>query len=211
LVSVSGSFWECHAALLARRIPCPDCSHPLRPRGFSLPAKKVRGAEDTEGLGPGGVRVRSYCDACDRGHTLLPAELAAHRADAAGVLGEAAEMHAGQGRTAGQVAAALGRPARTVAGWLAQARAFAVAHLPSFTALLASLGTCDTDIPVTGASDPVRELLTVLRAISEKAASRWSDSGIGEWERINLICRGRFLSASLSSSFYPRLAYWQMA
>jgi hypothetical protein len=184
---------------------------PLRPRGFSGPAKKVRGAEDVPGLGPGRVRLRSYCGACGRGHTLLPAELAAHRADTAAVLGQAAELHAGQGWGAGRVAAVLGRPVRTVAGWLAQARAFAAAHLPSFTAMLASLGTSDTDIPVTGASGPVTGMLSVLRAISEKAEIRWGNSGIGEWERISLICRGRFLSASLSSSFYPRLAYQQMA
>jgi hypothetical protein len=191
-------------------VPCPDCGQPLSPRGFAPPLGRVRGADEVEGLGPGGERIRSWCGRCGRGHTLLPAPLAAHRADAAAVLGQAVAAHAGHGSGPAQIAAALGRPARTVAGWLAQARAFAARHLAAFTAMLESLGAAG-DVPVIPAGDPVKELLAVLRAISSAAACRWGDLGATEWERINLICRGRFLSASLPSRFYPGLAYPGMA
>jgi hypothetical protein len=126
------------------------------------------------------------------------------------VLGRAVAAHAGQGLGAARIAAVLGRPVRTVAGWLAQARAFASVHLAGFTAMLESLGNADEG-QVIPPGDPVKELLAVLRAISSAAAGRWGDPGISEWESINLICRGRFLSPSLPSRFYPGLAYPVMA
>lgn len=122
------------------------------------------------------------------------------------MLGQAVTAHAEQGEGAARIAAALGRPVRTVAGWLAQARVFAARHLPAFTAMLRSFGGGD-DVPVVPGSDLVMELLGVLRTISVNAASRWGDPCGGEWERIGLICRGRFMSASLPVPFYPGLAY----
>lgn len=207
MISVAGSFLECQEALKAGRIVCPDCGSPVRPRGFGPPLGPFPGGRDAEGLGPGGERLRSHCGACGRGHTLLPAALAAHRADTAEVIGEAVSAQAEQGIAASRVAAALGRPVRTIRAWREQARVFAVAHLPAFTAMLASLGTGDEDLAVAPAADPVRELLSVLRLIARKAACLWGDRGISEWERINLICRGRFLSPSLPSPFYPHLSY----
>jgi hypothetical protein len=47
----------------------------------------------------------------------------------------------------------------------------------------------------------------VLRALGQAAAARWGGLRLGEWERINLICRGRFLSPSLPMSFYQELVY----
>lgn len=210
MLSIAGPFEECRDAVRRGLVPCPDCGQPLSPRGFAPPLVKVRGAGEVAGLGPGGERIRSWCGRCRQGHTLLPAALAAHRADAAVVLGQAVAAHAGQGKGAARIAAMLGRPVRTVAGWLAQARAFAARHLAAFTVMLESLGTSG-DEPVIPAGDPVKELLIVLRAISSAAARRWGDPGIGGWELINLICRGRFLSASLPSRFYPGLAYPVMA
>ena len=210
MLSIAGPFDECREAVRGGLVPCPDCGRPLSPRGFAPPLVKVRGAGEVEGLGPGGQRVRSWCGRCRRGHTLLPAPLTAHRADAAAVLGQAVAAHAGHGRGPAQIAAALGRPARTVAGWLAQARAFAARHLAAFTALAESLGTAG-EVPVIPADDPVKELLAVLRAISSAAARRWGSRGGSDWERFNLICRGRFLSPSLPVPFYPGLAYPGMA
>jgi hypothetical protein len=210
LVSIAGPFNECREAVRNGLVPCPDCGGPLSPRGFAPPLGPVRGAGEVEGLGPGGERVRSWCAACRKGHTLLPAPLAAHRADAVAVLGEAVTVHAEHGVGAWRIAAMLGRPARTVAGWLAQARAFAARHLPAFIAMLASLGTGD-EIPVIPGDDPVREMLAVVRAVSAAAARRWGNPGGGEWNGVNLICRGRFISGSVPSPFYPGLAYPGMA
>jgi hypothetical protein len=210
LVSIAGPFSECREALRNGRVPCPVCGNPLSSRGFAPPLGKVRGAGDVAGLGPGGERIRSWCATCRKGHTLLPASLAAHRADTAAVLGRAVWAHAHGSLGAGRIAAVLGVPVRTAAGWLAQARAFASRHLPAFTAMLESLGAGD-EIPVIPGEDPVKEMLAILRMVSSAAARRWGDPGIGEWDAVNLICRGRFISGSLRSPFYPGLAYPGMA
>jgi hypothetical protein len=210
LVSIAGPFNECREAVRDGRVGCPDCGGRLSPRGFAPPLGPVRGAGDVEGLGPGGERIRSWCAACRKGHTLLPAPLAAHRADAAAVLGRAVTAHAEHGMGAWRIGAVLGLPVRTVAGWLAQARTFAARHLPAFTAMLISLGTGD-EIPVIPGDDPVREMLAVLRAVSAAASRRWGNPGSGEWGAVNLICRGRFISGTVPSPFYPGLAYPGMA
>jgi hypothetical protein len=210
LVSIAGPFGECREALRNGRVRCPVCGGPLSPRGFAPPLGKIRGADDPAGLGPGGERIRSWCATCGKGHTLLPAPLAAHRADTAAVLGRAVSAHVRDGLGARRIAAALGVPVRTVAGWLAQARAFASRHLPAFTQMLESLGAGD-GIPVITGGDPVREMLAILRMIYSAASRRWGDPGIGEWDAVNLICRGRFISGSLRSPFYPGLAYPGMA
>src|SRR5579872_999799 len=203
--SVAGSFAECRAALRKREIPCPDCGRPLRPRGFAKPLARLRGIPGGAGvrLGP---RLRGQCDRCGRSHVLQPAAVAAHRSDVLAVLVRALLAFVLEGAGAGQVAMVLGRPARTVRGWLMQARVFARRHLPAFTAMLAGLGGQDL-LPRVGELDPLRELVAVLRALGNAAAARWGDLGLTEWERINLICRGRFLSPSLSLSFYHGLAY----
>jgi hypothetical protein len=87
---------------------------------------------------------------------------------------------------------------------------FAQRHLPAFTAMLAGLGG-EGLLPRIGENSPVTELAAVLRALGNAAAARWGDAGIQEWERVNLICRGRFLSPSLPVSFYQRLVYPGMA
>jgi hypothetical protein len=137
---------------------------------------------------------------------LQPAAVAAHRPDALPVLVRALLAYVLQGLGARQIAAMLDRPVRTVRGWLAQARVFAGRHLAAFTAMLEALGGQDL-VPRIGEGDPVTELVTVLRALGNAAAARWGDMGLPEWERVNLICRGRFLSPSLSSSFYHGLVY----
>jgi len=203
VISIAGGFDEWREAVRAGRVPCPDCGAPLSRRGFAPPLTAVRGAgHHVAGLGPGGERIRTWCRHCRRGHTLLPAALAARRADLAAVLGCAVAAHAEDGMTAGQIAAGLGVPRRTVAGWLAQARAFAAAHLQAFTALLAGLAAWPGWSPAFSFRGPVRELLAILRAVTRAAADRWGDLGAGERERINLICRGRLLSGSLRLPVY---------
>lgn len=200
MISVAKSFRECCVALRERKIPCPECWEPLRPRGFAPAVKDLRGAPCGEDV-PVGARPRGQCDPCSRSHVLQPAAVPGHRSDALPVLVRALLAYVLEGLGAGRIAAELNRSAETVRGWLAQARAFAVRHLPALTALLEQMGGAPV-VPRIGGSSPAAELVTVLRALGEMAAVRWGDAGLGEWERINLICRGRFLSPSLSSSFY---------
>ena len=72
--------------------------------------------------------------------------------------------HVLEGLGARRIAALLGRAERTVRGWLAQARAFARAHLQAFTVMLSALGGQDL-APRIGEQDPVTELVRVLRAL----------------------------------------------
>lgn len=210
MISIAGPFDECREAVRNGLVACPDCGHGLAPRGFAPPLGPVRGAGVIEGLGPGGERIRARCGGCGKSHTLLPPALAAHRADTVQVLGEAVAEHAANGTGAARIAAMLGRPVRTVAGWLADARTFAARHLPGFIAMLAWLGVADQTGVVPDA-DPVRELLAVLEAIHAAAARRWGNPGVTDWDAVNLICRGRFISGSLHPPFYPGLAYPGMA
>ena len=133
MIPIVGRFDEWREAVRAGRVPCPGCGNPLPPRGFAPPLGRTRGAPaGIEGLGPGGERIRAWCRHCRAGHTLLPAVLVSRRADTAETLGQAVTAHAWHGRSASRVAAGLGLPRRTVAGWLAQARAFAARHAARF-------------------------------------------------------------------------------
>jgi transposase-like protein len=204
VTSVAKSFAECCAALRGRRVPCPDCGEALRPRGYAGPLKKLRGRPEGADARPG-PRPRGQCDRCGRSHVLQPAAVAAYRSDTLLVLVRALLAHVLQGAGVREIAAVLGRAERTVRGWLAQARIFAQRHLRAFTAMLAAAGGQDL-APRIGDHDLVTELVTVLRAVAAAAARRWGDKGLPEWERVNLICRGRFLSPSLPVSFYHGLA-----
>jgi hypothetical protein len=205
VISVAKSFRECRAALRKREILCPDCGDPLRPRGFTDPLEKLRGTAGGADVRVG-ARPRGQCDRCDRSHVLQPAAVAAHRSDALPVLVCALLAYVLDSLDAVEIAMVVCRPVRTVRGWLAQARVFAARHLAALTALLERIGGAPA-VPRIGGNGPVAELVTVLRALGGMAAERWGDAGLGEWERINLICRGRFISPSLSSSFYQRLVY----
>jgi len=205
VISVAKSFDECRAALRSREISCSSCGNPLRPRGFAGTLRKLRGAPGCPDARPG-PRLRGQCDHCGTSHVLQPAGLAAYRSDVLPVLVRALLAHVLGGMGATRIAVLVGRPVRTVRGWLAQARVFAARHLPAFTVMLEDLGGQDL-VPRIGENGPVTELAVVLRALGESAAKRWGDAAIPEWERVNLICRGRFLSPSLPVSFYHGLVY----
>lgn len=199
LTSVAGTFEECREALRRREVACPDCGRAMRPRGYLGPLRKLR-----DGTGCGWpARPRGHCDHCDRSHVLQPAAIVAHRSDSLLVLAGALLAFAGGARPA-VVAAAAGIPVRTARGWLAQARAFSGAHLPAFAAMLDGLGG-HAMLPRAGEDLPVPGLASVLRALAGAAEGKYGGGEIPEWERVNLICRGRFLSPSLNSRFYHDL------
>jgi|HubBroStandDraft_5_1064220.scaffolds.fasta_scaffold316553_1 hypothetical protein len=196
MIPITGGFEHWRGAVRAGQVLCPACGEPLSPRGFAAPLAAVRGAPDhIEGLGPGGERIRAWCRRCRTGHTLLPAVLVSRRADTAQALGEAVTAHARHGQGACQIAARLGVPRRTVTGWLAQARSYAARHAARLTGLAAALAAVEL-LPLVPSGDPVRELLTLLAAVTGAAAARWGTLGAGYWERVNLICGARFLSGS---------------
>jgi hypothetical protein len=201
MLVVAKSFDHCRAALRRREIPCPDCGLPLRPRGLAGPLKKLRGLPGGQDLEPG-PRLRGQCYACGHSHVLQPASVAARRADTVPVLA-CALLAAADGLNAARTAALLERPAATVRGWLAQARAFAAANLPALTSVLDELGTSDGMRPIQ--ATVLGELAQVLPALARAAAARWGEGGLGEWEGANLICRGRLISASFRMPVYREL------
>lgn len=81
---------------------------------------------------------RATCSACGKTHVLLPAAWLARRADAAAVIGVALLAKAtGLGHR--PIAAALGRPASTVRGWLRRFGVRAEGVRVLFTGLLLAL------------------------------------------------------------------------
>ena len=98
--------------LVTGQLVCPACGGVLAPWGHA----RWRSSR----LEHGGVRHRprrASCTGCAKTHVLLPAVWLSRRADAASVIGSALlAKAAGQGHRS--IAAALGRPASTVRGWL---------------------------------------------------------------------------------------------
>jgi hypothetical protein len=100
------------ADLVAGRLCCPVCDGPLAPWGFAR-ERTVRLLDETRLLRP----RRACCRRCEQTHVLLPAWALARRRDGTEVIGRALLAKAnGQGHRT--IAAALGRPAGTVRGWL---------------------------------------------------------------------------------------------
>lgn len=100
------------ADLIGGRICCPNCEGGLRPWGHGT-EREVRLADRSEQRRP----RRSICRACAVTHVLVPEDTLLRRRDGAEVIGAALVAKA-QGRGHRQIAAALGRVASTVRGWL---------------------------------------------------------------------------------------------
>jgi hypothetical protein len=119
--------------LLAGGLACPPCGAVLRPWGHGR--WRVSRREQ------GAVRHRprrASCTGCARTHVLLSAVWLSRRADSASVIGSALlAKAAGSGHRL--IAAALGRPACTVRGWLRRFSARAEDVRVFFTLLLHSL------------------------------------------------------------------------
>ncbi len=103
---------EVERLLLGGELACPPCGGVLRPWGHAR-WRSSRGEEDTVRHRP----RRASCSQCARTQVLLPATWLARRADAVAVIGSALLAKAAGGGHR-PIAAALGRPACTVRGWL---------------------------------------------------------------------------------------------
>lgn len=120
--------------LRAGRLICRDCGGELRPWGWAA-QRLVRHRGRSERLRP----RRSRCRGCAATHVLLPVSCLLRRLDAVEVIG-AALLAKAAGRGHRPIAAALGRPATTVRGWLRRFAAAADALRVAFTRLALALG-----------------------------------------------------------------------
>jgi hypothetical protein len=119
--------------LLAGGLACPRCGGVLRPWGHA----RWRSSRREQGAVRHRPR-RASCTGCAKTHVLLAAAWLLRRDDAASVIGSALlAKAAGAGHRL--IAAALGRPASTVRGWLRRFGARAEQVRVLFTRLLHSL------------------------------------------------------------------------
>jgi hypothetical protein len=135
---------------------------------------------------------RARCTGCSVTHVLLPVAALARRADAAEVIGAALTANAA-GAGFRKVAAALGRPAETVRGWLRRFSARAEAVRVFFTRLLV-----DTmPDPVTPASTvtAVAAAVSAIAGAAAAVASRWPGLGaVSPWAAASAATGGGLLS-----------------
>lgn len=124
---------EVERALLAGELACPECSGVLRPWGHA----RWRWSREEHGTVRHRPR-RSACSGCARTHVLLPTCWLPRRADAVSVIG-AALLAKAAGLGHRPIAAALGRPASTVRGWLRRFTVHAEQIRAWFTRLLHAL------------------------------------------------------------------------
>jgi hypothetical protein len=124
---------EVERSLLAGELVCPACEGVLRPWGHA----RWRSSRREEGSVRHRPR-RASCSACPRTQVLLPATWLSRRADAVSVIGSALLAKAGGGGHR-PIAAALGRPASTVRGWLRRFTTRAEELRELFTGLLHAL------------------------------------------------------------------------
>lgn len=119
--------------LLSGGLACPRCGGVLRPWGHA----RWRSSRQEHGTVRHRPR-RASCTGCAKTHVLLAAAWLSRRADAVSVIGSALlAKAAGAGHRS--IAAAVGRPASTVRGWLRRFGARAEQVRVLFTRLLHSL------------------------------------------------------------------------
>jgi hypothetical protein len=120
-------------SLLAGGLACPLCGGVLRPWGYAR-WRVSRMEIDTVRYRP----RRASCPVCAKTHVLLPVVWLLRRADGVSVIGAALlAKAAGMGHR--PIAAALGRPAATVRGWLRRFGARSEEIRVLFTRLLYAL------------------------------------------------------------------------
>jgi transposase-like protein len=135
---------------------CPACSGELGSWGCY--PRRVR-------VGRARFRLlvrRACCRACERTHALLPGFLLARRLDAVDAIGCALGM-AAEGRGYRPIAAALGRSASTVRGWMRRLRARADVLLGWFVGLAVELA----EPPARAPPGVISSLGLLLRAIAD--------------------------------------------
>ena len=206
MVTVSDDVSAVEADLVEGRIGCAGCGGRLRPWG-SARGRQVREALDGQGP-PGRHRPRrGRCAGCGATHVLLAVSLAARRADAAVVIAAAVAAKVIKGWGHRRIAAALGRPASTVRGWLR-----------SFTASAGAIGEAFMSWVVRDAPDaaalwpapnrePAARALGVLGAYAVALGRRFG-IGVLAWVRAAIGATNGWL---FSSSWWARAGQHELA
>jgi hypothetical protein len=115
--------------LLGRELTCPLCPGRLRPWGFGV-QRLIRCGVPV--VNRRYLPRRARCGGCGVTHVLLPAVLAARRADHAEVIADAVGLSAVEGLGFRKIAVRLDRPESTVRGWLRDFTANAPAIAAAF-------------------------------------------------------------------------------
>lgn len=140
---------------------------------------------------------------------LLPVTCLSRRADAVAVIGWALEAKAaGAGHRV--IAAALGRPASTVRGWLRALAAQAEQVRSVFTALAASLVT-DPPLPA-AAGSPLGDAVAAISTAAAAAAKSLAVGEVARWHLAAAVTCGMLLgpcrAAGPANTNWPWAARW---
>lgn len=161
---------EVEGQLAGGELECPWCGGVLARWGWAR-WRVLRGVRGPVRLRP----RRARCAECGVTHVLLPVFALLRRVDLAEVIGAALAAKAA-GAGARPIAAACGRPADTVRGWLRRFGARAGLVRAFFTWLLVEVGV--DPVPPAQASSAFADAVAAVAGAAVAAASRWP--GIGE-------------------------------
>jgi len=184
MLIVGSDPFEVERLLLAGELACPACRGVLRPWGFA----RWRSSRREEGSVRHRPR-RAACSACAKTQVLLAASWLSRRADGVSVIGSALLAKAG-GAGHRPIAAALGRLASTVRGWLRRFGVRAERVRVLFTTLL---GALDPESgPLLGRSSVFADALEALGRAASAAVVRLSPGS--PWEFASRATGGLLLA-----------------
>lgn len=188
VVMVGSDVVEVERRLRAGELCCP-CGGGLAPWGHAR-LRSVRGV--------GGLRPRrGRCDTCLVTHVLLAVSCVLRRADGTDVIGAALRAKAaGIGHR--PIAAALGRPASTVRGWLRAFAGNAETVRGMLTALLVQLDPLTAPLPVQ--PGVVADAVEVVGVVAAAARRRLGVIGaVSPWQLASAVTCGLLLAPRLAA------------
>jgi len=187
VLTVGANPAEVERLLAGGEFECPRCGGVLARWGHARP-RVLRG-----GRGPVRFRPRrARCRGCGATHVLLPAFALLRRADVAEVIGAALAAKA-LGKGVRPIAAAIGRPAGTVRGWLRRFGSRAEAVRVFFTGLLVEAGV--DPVPPAQARSAFADAVSAVAGAAAAVLSRWPDvGGVTPWRLASAASGGRLLS-----------------
>ena len=187
MLTVGADAVEVEGRLAGGELECPGCGGVLARWGWAR-TRVLRGGRGLVRLRP----RRARCGGCGGTHVLLPVFALLRRVDLAEVIGAALAAKAA-GAGARSIAAAWGRPADTVRGWLRRFGSRAGQVRAFFIRLLVDVGV--DPVPPAQAPSGFADAVAAVAGASVAAASRWP--GIGEVPLWGLACAasgGRLLA-----------------
>jgi hypothetical protein len=187
VITVGANEAEVERLLAGGELECPLCGGALARWGHARP-RVLRGERGPVRLRP----RRSRCRGCGSTHVLLPAFALLRRADLAEVIGAALAAKAA-GKGVRPIAAAAGRAAGTVRGWLRRFGSRAEPVRVFFTRLLVEAGT--DPVPPAAGPSPFADAVAAVAGASVAVASRWPGVGkVTPWRVASAASGGRLLS-----------------